>query len=529
MQEHKNSIATVSKLLNHFKIKVTKQTIRAEMELHPDYPSLLTISDVLKKWDVHNCAYQIETGDLHKVSCPFIAHLSTNGGEFVIVQSIDDEEVTISNEKWTGKRYKIMEFTKLYSGSILAVEPGVNAGEANYSQRRYQEILTSYRMPLLIICGLATLFAGIIWHTSYLSNFNWLIGTLTLLKCIGLATSVLLLTQSIDANNPLIQRLCSGSKKANCNAILSSKASKVFNGLTWSEIGFFYFAGTLFVLLFSTSSTVLLQYLGILTCLSLPYTFYSVFYQLRVAKQWCVLCCTVQAILWLELIPLMPYLALPFNLPEIQELSSLMIGLAAPVIFWLFIKPYLLKAQQVKQLNLQLKKFKYNTNLFQKLLTDQPRYTSPDQEHSIVLGNPEAEHIVTMVSNPFCAPCSKAHQMLNDWLQNRDDLQLRIVFSTHDLEEGSKITVAKHLMSLNAAVDKGLVQQALHDWYNQEQKSYEAWSKKYPINNEFNNSDSINKQKEWCDMINVEFTPTILLNGYKLPSLYQLDEVKYFI
>jgi hypothetical protein len=37
------------------------------------------------------------------------------------------------------------------------------------------------------------------------------------------------------------------------------------------------------------------------------------------------------------------------------------------------------------------------------------------------------------------------------------------------------------------------------------------------------------KQKEWCDMAEIAFTPTILVNGYKLPEPYRLDDPKYLI
>ncbi|MDB5136130.1 MAG: Vitamin epoxide reductase family protein, partial [Mucilaginibacter sp.] len=34
---------------------------------------------------------------------------------------------------------------------------------------------------------------------------------------------------------------------------------------------------------------------------------------------------------------------------------------------------------------------------------------------------------------------------------------------------------------------------------------------------------------EWCDMAEVVATPTILLNGYRMPNLYQLPDLKYML
>lgn len=70
---------------------------------------------------------------------------------------------------------------------------------------------------------------------------------------------------------------------------------------------------------------------------------------------------------------------------------------------------------------------------------------------------------------------------------------------------------------------------ALHDWYGQEQKEYEIWAKRYPISSNSIGATQIEKQKQWCKAINVSVTPTMLINGYKLPDQYQLIDLKYML
>jgi ABC-type bacteriocin/lantibiotic exporter with double-glycine peptidase domain len=91
MRGNDNSTATVYKLLNRLRVPVTQVTFREELESHPDHPSLLAISDVLRQWEVHNSAYRVGVDELNQVVCPFIAHLSANGEEFVMVQSIGND------------------------------------------------------------------------------------------------------------------------------------------------------------------------------------------------------------------------------------------------------------------------------------------------------------------------------------------------------------------------------------------------------------------------------------------------------
>ncbi|RYF33435.1 MAG: vitamin K epoxide reductase family protein, partial [Cytophagaceae bacterium] len=106
------------------------------------------------------------------------------------------------------------------------------------------------------------------------------------------------LMHGINSNNPFIQNLCNSDGKNNCNAILKSDASRITSWLSWSEVGFFYFTGSLLSLLFAPSSLFILAWVNVM---ALPYTIYSLSYQYR-NKTWCALCCTVQALLVLELI-----------------------------------------------------------------------------------------------------------------------------------------------------------------------------------------------------------------------------------
>jgi protein-disulfide isomerase len=84
-------------------------------------------------------------------------------------------------------------------------------------------------------------------------------------------------------------------------------------------------------------------------------------------------------------------------------------------------------------------------------------------------------------------------------------------------------------MALNSLVDKQQAKQALSDWYEQKQKNFDAWIKVYPTQLNGAESDQIDKQYAWCQMAEVTVTPTLLLNGYRLPESYQLSDLKYML
>ncbi len=523
-----NPDAAVNKLLRNLSINIDPATISAELEIHPDYPSLLAISDVLSAFSIENSAFRVDHANLLTVPCPFIAHTNSNNGEFVVVSKIEDDNVFVSSEKWNNHKLSLSNFKKTFNGVVLTAEKNIVTN--NISTLQHSNLATTIKTPA-IITGLALMFlAALIFLTAYFANLSWQTGLLTLFKTAGLITSILLLIQSIDSNNPLVQVLCQNTGKTNCNAILSSKAATVFKGLTWSEVGFFYFAGTWLLLMLGGGSALAFRALLVLNIISLPYTFYSIYYQARVAKQWCILCCTVQALLWLEFITFTASFSKSPQPGRVWEgLATIFICLLLPVILWAILKPLLLKLQQLQPIKQQLRKFKYNTELFNNMLNEQPKYTQPDEAWSIVLGNTAATNIITMVSNPYCPPCSKTHKHLDKLLQQRGDIQARIVFTANNTDGDLKTPISRHLVALNELQDKTKVKQALNDWYQQKQKNYEAWARLYPVALNGIEYQKIEQQKAWCQMAEVTATPTLLLNGYRLPQLYQLTDLKYML
>jgi uncharacterized membrane protein len=297
-----NADATVMLLLKNLGITIDAGQISAELEKHPDYPTLLAVSDVLTNFNIQNSAYRVSAEELGKVPRPFIAHAPKQGDDFLVVHHLDADYVTVSNNTWRRHKLKTSEFKERYKGVVLTAE---NGKENNAVKKSFLQLPAGWRVPFVAAGFAAVLVASLFMYTNYFVGLNWPIALLTLIKTVGLAVSVLLLMQSIDRNNPLVQKLCQGAGNKNCNAILASKAANVpivigIKGLSWSEVGFFYFAGTWLALLFGGGRPVVLYGLAVLNLISLPYTFYSIYYQARVAKQWCILCCTVQALLWLE-------------------------------------------------------------------------------------------------------------------------------------------------------------------------------------------------------------------------------------
>jgi glutaredoxin len=270
------------------------------------------------------------------------------------------------------------------------------------------------------------------------------------------------------------------------------------------------------------------ELLKILSIAVVPFTIYSLWYQYSVGA-WCTLCCIVQALLVIG--------ALTAGLDglhwwEIRADMTMVPSLLTyifPVSVWALLKPLLLRAQQIEPLQQQVRKFKYNSKFFSQLLASQKHYAIPDEIMPVVLGSPDAATTITMVSNPFCGPCASAHKLLDKWLKERDDLQVKIVFATANHDDDDRTKVARHVTALSLLEDKSLAADAMNDWYSQAVKQFDEWSARFPVPQDKDITSVTTKQKEWCREAEIMFTPTIFVNGYKLVEPYELEDIRQLI
>ena len=519
-----NSGSIIQLILKDLKVKANSSTIFNKLHSLPQENSLFILSECLKHFGVDSYGFIVDIKDYYskELKFPCIAHLNDRGGMFIVIHDIKDEEIYYSTENVSRGIILERDFLIRWSGIILHAEANTISGENNYIINKIKELFSS-----LVIGSLILLCLGIILWWTQLNHFSWPFIALLAIKKTGLMISILLLTYTVNFESPIIQQICNLSKHGDCNAILQSKASKLTTWLSWSEVGFFYFAGSTISLMINPDSFWVLQLLNLLT---LPYTFYSVWYQFK-SKSWCQLCCSIQLIFWIEFIIYSTNKNIASNLGvnKMADIRLIFISFLLPVLSWAFMKPFFLKSNRLNSVEDQLRKFKFNTHLFNQVLTNQPLYDVDEELKPILLGNQGAKNIITMVSNPFCQPCSRVHFFLHTWLKESDDIKLKIIFTRPHSNDNYKNQVSNHISALCLLDDQKLIETALNDWYGQKTKDYQTWAQLYPVPSDPSINGLRKKQIAWCDMTEITFTPTILINGYKLPQPYSLEDVKILL
>jgi hypothetical protein len=148
----------------------------------------------------------------------------------------------------------------------------------------------------------------------------------------------------------------------------------------------------------------------------------------------------------------------------------------------------------------------------------------------IFLGNINATHKIVKICNPYCGPCGKAHAIIDSLLNNNPNIQIQIIFTASMDENDIRKKPVKHLLAIAAKGDEQLTKQALDDWYLMEIKNYDAFARKYPMEEELKEvEENIREMSNWCSSNEIKATPTFFINGHRLPPSYTPLDLKYFL
>ncbi len=526
---YQTNVKAVIAFVKQLKVKVNNNTINETLQNHPDWPSLLCVSDSLHKWGIANGAGKIEPSMIDELPTPFIAYTSNLENPLAIVTSVANNTIEKRQTNY-GKTVlqNKTDFINSWAGVYLIAEPDEHSGEQNYKLNKRKEFLNSV-IPAAAIAVLLIISLNQINKIAIGSFSVTGIYLQYLVLIAGVFVTSLLLWYEVDKNNPVLQKVCTGIAKGNCNAILTGKQAKVFNWLSWSEVGFFYFIGNMITFLALDKSIYLLAWFGLL---AMPYTIFSVYYQWRIAKQWCVLCLAVQALL---LVGGINSIANNFLFP-VSHFSYLYIFrylflFAITPLFWFTLKPYILRLQEVKNTKREYLRIKFNAEIFETLLKKQKSISlSAADGLGIDIGNPAAGNTIIKVCNPYCSPCAAAHTKIEEIIKSNSNVKAKIIFATPNDKTNIGFKPVQHLLAIAATGNNEITHMALDDWYLPSKKDYEIFSTKHKMNGELEQQNiKIEMMEKWCKETVIIFTPTIFINGYQLPDVYNIEEVAYFL
>ncbi len=518
-----NAHATFCNLLISLGIKSTRKYL-TQIKVHPNYPSLLAITDCLNDLGVASLATRINEEQLKEIPYPAIAHLHKNNGHFVVLKQLADKKMHYIDPEAGVVIEPVEEFEKKWTGVALLVEAKEKSGEADYKQKRKSEIFSS---GSLYLSG-SLVSVMLLWSA-------FILGPLLLyfLKVLGFIICMLLLQKQFGGGNTYIAAICRIGSKTDCDAVIHSPASRLFGLIHLSEIGLWYFfGGSLWLALSTIVGAPGTGVLLLLNILALPLSLFSIYYQGWVIKKWCPLCLIVMGIFWVEFFLLWPPLSKLFV--SVTGLYLVFVSFSLPLAFWLAVRERFIDSFKVPGMERTLNKFMRSEKIFKALLNQEAEVNLGDFTNEIQVGanNPPVE--LTVVSNPMCGPCSYAHRIIEELVERfGEKLKVRFRFAVDSSGTNSDATkMVRHLAALSLANSNGHAVKSLSAWFSQNGRmNVNRWKEDHPIEtvNENEVDLVLGEHDAWCRQVNIQATPTIFINGKKLPSEYTVNDLKYHI
>jgi uncharacterized membrane protein len=525
--------------INQLGIALTKTTANRYLTENPYYPSLYSLSSMCDRFNIPYEALSVEKEHLEELQPPFIAYLRNlpTGRDFVLVTNASNGNIEFIAADKKAKQISKEKFLSDWEQIAFVMSNEDATGEKDFEAVRKSELAKANKSKLSVAAGI--FICAVIFYLFLNSvgvNFLAAASSILLIKLTGLAFAVLLLIYEIDSSNTFVKNICSMAKKTNCNAVLHSKAAKI-GGMNWSEIGFFYFSAALLLLLFpGLQFTDKIFLIALSNCFAAPYILFSIYYQWKVVKQWCPLCLGVQAVLLAELVWSVANFKDLEGFGNLQGLHSPAFYLIPftlfllPLVLWHSVKPILLKAKDEPAYQAAYKRLLYNPETFNALLQQQPAAPEGYENIGITIGNPNAANTIIKVCNPYCGPCAKAHPVLEEVIHRNTNIKLKVIFTATNEPNDKRGIAAKHLLAIAAKQNPAQTAQARDDWYLAEKKDFDAFAKKYPLNGELKQQEHhLELMKTWCDEAGITHTPTIFINGYKMPNTYNIEELKHIL
>jgi len=516
--------------LNNVSDDIIKE-FKVQIQSHPNYPSLLAISDTLSFLDIDNGAFPISFGEIHELPQNFIALLKDEEQKSVFPKLIqtnpDYDKFWLYEEEGSGK-FKEIEKELLgqqWAGTVFLAE-----GEEKKQTDGLK--LGKYLLPSAILASLLLLF--------YFANANIYLTTFMLLSVVGLYITYEIINEQYTDKSGALQKLCSINTNTSCNQVLSSKKWQVFDYLNFSDLSLYLFSGQLLIgltaILTDQSNTFELITCYGLVFLGLPVISLSIYYQKFVERKWCPLCLLISSTVVIQTSLLFTNVISKQNLSINIEDQGFRLLIVVTVLIAILIYTSWNRAKQALSDNKQLKK-EYikigktvkDYDLFKLALLNGEKKTF--SANNIIVGNSNDQVLtISFATNPHCSFCEEIQQILSSALQKQPDkLKIKLILLGHNKHDEAK-----------SITFNGLASSYLSKGGEQFFKAYSAYLQTGATaawQNTYIATDiSIQKTEElledhhvWAYHHEINFTPALYINGYAYPKAFDYANLRHFI
>ncbi|MEX2362535.1 MAG: vitamin K epoxide reductase family protein, partial [Balneolaceae bacterium] len=514
---------TVYQYLRKLNVPVSKKYLAKQIASHPDYPSLLSISDILKQLDIPHGVARVDRENLKELTFPYILHLEKNGGEFIIIKEERDlnKQPDLQND---------------WNGVVLKAEtPEEMEDEENREYLAKEK--TTRRAAGLFLFSVMVMVAGLGFQ-----NFSLINALLMVTTIVGAVSGYLLAAKDFGVKYDTVESFCNAGKKSSCDRVLQSDEAALIGQFSFSDAVLSYFAAQLTVaglLVPLAESTASLWWaLAAAGVLTLPVVIYSLWLQGVKFKTWCRLCLLVAVVLVVQA-GLFGWMAAAggFGLADGSPWGA---GLVAGLFlsagsFVFLIKTQLKEGNEAEQSETAANRVKYSPSVFAHLLLQQPQVDCTPFEQELLIGKPDTPVQITMAASLGCGPCKdgfeKAKQLVRRY---PDKVNFSVRFSLPQHKNGIQTDPGRYILGYwlrkiyATKHPSENTENLLQDWF--ELADWNQFREQYSL--QANGQDSeletlAAQHTAWFEKTNVKGTPTFFVNSFNLPGQYRVEDLRY--
>lgn len=487
--------------------------------------SLFGISVVLKKYGVEcECVKYLDKTEILSVKLPAVIIYNA---EFAIVKGCYKERIELFIPDKGDVNIQISEFLTKWSGIILTMKTTSNSGEPNLQEHQSNREKNIYKVNIFTIVTVSFVILSL---TRQSATFNVYSLLLILINSIGLGISCLLLQKELHIKNEFTDKLC-GMVSVNhgCDEVINSSKSTIFGLVKLSEVGASFFFVNLLTLIFFPTA---IPGTAIISVLVLPFSFWSIWYQRYQAKQWCALCLGTLMVMWAQAIVFLFsgiferlfFLQTNEKNFSIINILQLVLGYIITCLLLNAMMNYIKQHQLNKTYHKKFFNLKYNDKIVKAVKNSSEQFnTDEDLCSSLIFGNTDAQTTITVLSNPYCGPCSQMHALLKNVPGN--NVRVQYVLTYFSLE---KSIINKYLMAAYLQLGARQTWEIMTEWYDHGKSKGPSFFDKYQLDIEHPKvKKEFEKHSIWREDDRLYGTPTVIINGYELSDPYTVDDYMY--
>ncbi len=489
---------------------ISKKEIKKRIYSDSDN-DILSVSNTLDYFKIKNLVANVPKESLMQLPGSFIAQVRNKISlSLVLVKKISNQNLEIIVDKTTHFSMSIENFLNDWTGLIIAIEK---------SRQKKQSFLNYNVTKFSLITAITTL--SIVYILLSSTPFNLLY---YLLSIIGFVFSYLIVFEKLGTKT-ILSRFCTISNNTDCQSVLGSKESRIFNFIDLEDISIIYFSTIVVITLFEPKSTLIIYS----SFFSLPIVLYSLYHQYFTIKKWCPLCLGVAVVLVLQFFVLIynfDSLIIEYN---IEAIIGTILSTFLVIGFWFYFKPLLSARFENETLEIENLSFKRNHRLFMSYYNSiEAIETNSDIIPDICFGKQDALITFLVITNPLCEMCFEAHSVLMNLLQKHPDkIQLKIrFFVPFDDRNDPRTFISERLLDLYFS-ERENFKEAYQNWYSK--VKIKDWIEKWDVCKNSKMSQILKTHKNWCIDNSINYTPSIVINGKLFPDFYSPKDIEHFI